>query len=50
MASLNKYRRKLLSDRMKDLLKIIEEVKILLASIVSGMKQIGDILEDKRDD
>ena len=49
MANLNKYRRKLLSDRMKDLLKIIEEVKILLASIVSGMKQIGDILEDKSD-
>ena len=50
MANLNKYRRKLLSDRMKELLKVIEEVKILLASIVSGMKHVAEILEEKNDD
>jgi|TARA_R100000789_G_C2996973_1_gene147719 hypothetical protein len=50
MANLNKFRAKLLSDRVKDLLKILEEVKVLLASIVSGMKQVGDILEDESRD
>ena len=50
MANSKKFRRKILSDRIKDLLKILEEVKVLLASIVSGMKQVGDILEDESKD
>lgn len=50
MANLNKYRKEILSDRIKDLLKLIEEVKIILTSIVSGMKQIDDILDSKEDD
>tara|TARA_R110000744_G_scaffold150693_2_gene264058 strand:- start:14956 stop:15108 length:153 start_codon:yes stop_codon:yes gene_type:complete len=50
MASLNNYKFKLLAERINDLLKIIEEMKILLSSVVSGMKQVSDILEKESEE
>ena len=50
MANLNNYKFKLLSDRIKNLLKIMEEIKLLLSSVVSGMKQVNDVLEKESEE
>jgi hypothetical protein len=47
MANSKRYRKKLLSDSIKNLLLIMDEIKVLLTSVKGGMNQVRELLNDE---
>ena len=51
MANFQRYKKKkkrgIVLTRMREILGVLNEIKVMFSSVVSGMKQLVEILEDE---